>query len=142
MPEVKNCRRCKKIFMYAMGPQICEACKKLEDEEFEKVRLFVREYPGATIQEVASATEVPTTLIYRFLKEGKLEVTESSPITLQCENCGSRIKSGRFCIDCSKRLAKDMINAGRSLQDVLRSETTREKDGGGLRYLHGERKEQ
>ena len=117
MPEVKNCRRCRKIFMYSLGPQICDACKKLDDEEFEKVRLFVRDFPGATAQEVSKETGVPTHLIYRFLKEGRLEVAESSPIALLCENCGSRIKSGRFCITCSKRLANDMISAGKTLQE-------------------------
>lgn len=143
MPEVKNCRRCRKIFMYSTGPQICDACRKLEDEEFEKVRIFVRDFPGATVQEVSSETEVPIQLIYRFLKEGRLEVSESSPIALQCENCGIRIKSGRFCITCSKRLANDMMSAGRTLRDnYSKSDETGSKDDGrGLRYLHGERKD-
>lgn len=143
MPDVKNCRRCRKIFMYSTGPQICDACKKLEDEEYEKVRIFVRDFPGATVQEVSRETEVPIQLIYRFLKEGRLEVSESSPIALQCENCGIRIKSGRFCITCSKRLANDMISAGRTLRDnYSKSDETGSKDDGrGLRYLHGERKD-
>jgi len=129
--------------MYTTGPQICDACKKLEDEEYEKVRTFVRDFPGATVQEVSKETEVPIQLIYRFLKEGRLEVSESSPIALQCENCGVRIKSGRFCITCSKRLANDMINAGRTLKDAYgKSDDAGYKDDGrGLRYLHGERKD-
>lgn len=143
MPEVKNCRRCRRIFMYSTGPQICDACKKLEDEEFEKVRVFVRDFPGATVQEVSRETQVPTHLIYRFLKEGRLEVSESSPIALQCENCGTRIKSGRFCVTCSKRLANDMISAGRTLKDAYSKsgETLSKEDSKGLRYLHGERKD-
>lgn len=142
MPEVKNCRRCSRIFMYSTGPQICDACKKLEDEDFEKVRVFVRDFPGASVQEVSRETEVPTHLIYRFLKEGRLEVAESSPIALQCENCGNRIKSGRFCISCSKRLANEMMNAGQSLRETSNKPTEKvNKDEGGLRYLHGERKD-
>lgn len=143
MPEVKNCRKCRKIFMYSSGPQICEACKKAEEDEFEKVRVFVRDYPGATVQEVSRETEVAVQTIHRFLKEGRLEVSESSPIALQCENCGARIKSGRFCIECSKRLANDMIKAGRSLQESVRHDDNnyKEKDKSGLRYLHGERKD-
>ena len=46
MPEVKNCRRCRRIFMHTTGPQICDACKKLEDEDFEKERTFVRDFPA------------------------------------------------------------------------------------------------
>lgn len=144
MPEVKNCKRCKRIFMFGgTGPQLCEECKKLEDKEFEKVRAFVRDFPGATVQEVSKETEVPTHLIYRFLKEGKLEVSEASPIALQCESCGARIKSGRFCVSCSKKLANDMIQVGRTLNDTLsRTSDTSSKESSGLRYLHGERKDE
>ena len=143
MPEVRNCRRCRKIFMYVTGPQICDACKKLEDEEYEKVRAFVKEFPGANIQEVSRETGVSTHLIYRFLREGRLEVSESSPITLQCENCGVRIKSGRFCISCSKRLANDMIRAGKSLMgnNERNIDSEKKNEVRGLRYLHGELKE-
>lgn len=141
MSEVKNCHKCKKIFMYNTGPQICENCKKLEEEEFEKVRMFVRDFPGATVQEVSRETEVSSQLIYRFLKEGRLEVAESSPIALQCENCGNRIQSGRFCITCSKKLANDMISAGRSLKESVKGDSeTLERDGG-LRYIHGTRRD-
>jgi len=144
MPEVRNCRRCQRIFMYVTGPQICEACKKLEEEEFEKVRAFVREFPGANIQEVSRETGVSTHLIYRFLREGRLEVSESSPIALQCENCGVRIKSGRFCIACSKRLANDMIRAGKSLMESYErnSDYAKKEEARGLRYLHGELKDE
>jgi len=129
--------------MYTTGPQICDACKKLEEEEFQKVRTFVREFPGANIQEVSRETGVSTQLIYRFLKEGRLEVAESSPITLQCENCGVRIQSGRFCITCSKRLANDMIRAGRSLLESSErsSDFAKKAEARGLRYLHGELKD-
>jgi hypothetical protein len=126
--------------MYVTGVQLCDACKRLDEEDFEKVRNFVRDFPGATVQEVSRETEVPTQMIYRYLKEGRLEVSESSQIALQCENCGARIKSGRFCINCSKKLANDMISAGKSLRETIKGDDSAEKDVGGLRYMHGERK--
>lgn len=143
MPEVKNCRRCKRIFMYAVGPQLCEECKKLEEEEYERVRKFVRDFPGATIQEVSDATEVSMQMIYKFLKDGRLEVTEGSPIALQCENCGVRITSGRFCINCSKKLASDMMRAGRSLGETLGRKSGDKQDDRdvGLRYMHEYKRE-
>jgi len=137
MPEIRNCKRCRKIFTYITGPQLCEVCKKQEEEEFEKVRKFLREYPGATIQEVSQATEVSQQLIYKFLKEGRLEVATDSPIALLCENCGVRITSGRFCVNCSKRLANEMIATGRMLNDSLNRRSNAESDdkSRGLRYL-------
>ncbi|HOJ40820.1 MAG TPA: MerR family transcriptional regulator, partial [bacterium] len=108
-----------------------------EEEEYEKVRKFLREYPGATIQEVSQATEVSQQLIYKFLKEGRLEVATDSPIALLCENCGVRITSGRFCVNCSKRLANEMIATGRMLNDSLNRRSNAESDdkSRGLRYL-------
>lgn len=141
MPEVKNCRKCRKIFMYASGPQLCENCKQSEEEDFEKVRTFLRDFPGASIQEVARETEISTQLIYKFLKDGRLEVSESSPIALQCENCGARVKSGRFCINCSKKLADDMISVGRKLMESQKDETKDAANDRGLRYIHGNRKD-
>ncbi|HOQ75630.1 MAG TPA: flagellar operon protein YvyF [Thermoclostridium sp.] len=137
MPEIRNCKRCRKIFTYITGPQLCEVCKKQEEEEYEKVRKFLREYPGATIQEVSQATEVSQQLIYKFLKEGRLEVATDSPIALLCENCGVRITSGRFCVNCSKRLANEMIATGRMLNDSLNRRSNAESDdkSRGLRYL-------
>jgi len=138
MPEIRNCRRCKKIFSYVTGPQLCEVCKKIDEEEFEKVRKFLRDFPGATIQEVSQATEVSQQTIYRYLREGRLEVASDSPIALLCENCGVRITSGRFCVNCSKRLANEMIATGKSLSNALghqkRSIADDEK-ARGLRYL-------
>ena len=139
MPEIKNCKRCRKIIMYSVGPQLCEDCKQLEEEEFKKVRKFVRDYPGATIQEVSEATEVSQNTIHKYLKEGLLEVAENSPIAIQCENCGARIRSGRFCAQCSATLARDMMNAGRTLvKDHTRTEGGQQtqEDRGGLRYKH------
>jgi flagellar operon protein (TIGR03826 family) len=139
MPDIRNCRRCKRIFMYVGGPQICEDCKKQEEEKYEKVRLFLKDFPGATIQEVSQETEVETKLIYKFLKEGRLEISSTSPIALLCEQCGRRINSGRFCIDCSKKLANEMIIAGKSLKQRSKDEKTGEARG--LRYIHGRLKE-
>ncbi|HOP73405.1 MAG TPA: flagellar operon protein YvyF [Thermoclostridium caenicola] len=134
MPELRNCKRCKRIFMYAMGPQICEVCKKQEEEDFEKVRKFLREFPGATIQEVSAATDVSPQLIYKFLRDGRIEVAQDSPIALLCENCGVRITSGRFCVNCSRKLANEMIATGKTLRDALDKKKNTE-EARGLRYL-------
>lgn len=137
MPEVKNCKECRKIFMYAGGPQICEACRRKDDEEFEKVRKFVRDFTGATMQEASDATGVSLAKIHKYLREDRLEVAADSPIAIQCENCGVRIRSGRFCVECSKSLARDMMDAGRSLQDSMAKQTGgSEERSSGLRYKH------
>ncbi len=54
--------------------------------------------------------------IRQWLREDRLEDTEDSAIFLNCESCGSPIRSGRFCEKCQASVAKDLkevINAGR-----------------------------
>jgi len=136
MPEIKYCKECKRIFQYVSGPVLCSFCRKKDDEEFEKVRTFLRDFPGATMQEVSQATGVSTTKIHRWLKEERLEVVEGSPVALNCEKCGVRIRSGRFCVDCAKSLAKEMLQARNDLQQRLGKNTSLDKDNFGLYYKH------
>lgn len=142
MPEIRYCKICRKMFQYVSGPVYCHLCRKLDDEEFEKVRTFLRDFPGANMREVTDNTGVSPNKISRWLKEERLEVSDSSPIALNCENCGIRIRSGRFCVGCSKNLASEMMNVGKELKQNLgetsqkRSSAASGRDDFGLYYKH------
>jgi len=142
MPEIKYCRECRKIFHYVSGPVLCPVCRKIDEEECEKVRKFLREFPGANMQEVSDNTGVSPVKISRWLKEERLEVSEDSPVALNCEKCGVRIRSGRFCVECSKGLAREMMSAGMELKQSLSKMSERKLDRGfdknefGLYYKH------
>jgi len=130
MPEIKYCKECRKIFQYVSGPVLCPVCRKRDEEDFEKVRKFLRDYPGANMQEVSDNTGVSPAKISRWLKEERLEVSENSLVALNCEKCGVRIRSGRFCVECSKGLAKEMINMGKDLKQSLSHDGDRKLDKG------------
>ncbi len=137
MPEIRYCRECRRIFQYVTGPVLCDSCRKIEEEEFDKVRNFLKDYPGANMQEVSDATGVKSSKIYRWLKQERLEVSEGSPVALNCEKCGIRIRSGRFCVECSKILAKEMMQARSELQQRLqKGGLSVGKDEFGLYYKH------
>lgn len=141
MPEIRYCRVCRKMFQYVTGAQLCPACKQIDEEEYERVRTFLRDFPGANMQEVAENTQVNPNKISRWLKEERLEVSEGSPVALNCESCGVRIRSGRFCLDCSKGLAREMMNAGRELKESLgktQDKSSHNRDEFGLYYKHKE----
>jgi flagellar operon protein (TIGR03826 family) len=106
--EVRNCARCRKLFQYLSGPPICPACKQKEEDSFQVVKAYIYDNKNANMIEVSNATEVPIKLIERFLREGRLIVTEDSPIYLKCEKCGKEIKTGRFCQACSTSLSNAM----------------------------------
>ncbi len=141
MPEIRYCKNCRKMFQYVTGIQLCPVCKQIDEEEYEKVRTFLRDFPGANMKEVSENTGVSPNKINRWLREERLEVSEGSPVALNCESCGVRIRSGRFCIECSKGLAREMMNAGRDLRESLGKAHDKKgdnynKDEFGLYYKH------
>ncbi|MCK9217302.1 MAG: MerR family transcriptional regulator [Firmicutes bacterium] len=108
MAELRNCARCGKLFPY-IGRPICNRCVEKEEEEFKIVKEYIYDNPGATVFEVADATEVSVDKIMRFLREERLEISsENVNLILECESCSRPIKSGRYCEECKAKLAGEM----------------------------------
>ena len=49
----------------------------------------------------------------QYLREGRLEIPENSPIYIKCESCRCDIRSGRYCKECAAKLSKDLEGAMR-----------------------------
>ncbi|WP_317366972.1 hypothetical protein [uncultured Tyzzerella sp.] len=106
--NLKSCSKCKKLFSSVGGSLICRECIKLEEEEFQRVRVYLRENRGADINIVSDETGVPTKKILKYLREGRLEISEGMADILKCEKCGVSIKSGKYCRNCSEKVSKDL----------------------------------
>ncbi len=106
--NVRNCRKCGKIFNYVSGPHICPKCREALEEDYQVVKKYIRENVGATISEVADECEVEVEQINQWIREERLEFAENSPIKLSCETCGASIRSGRFCDKCKAETANSM----------------------------------
>lgn len=109
--NVRNCRKCGKLFNYVSGPPICPACREALEEKFQEVKAYVWEHAHASIPEVAEACEVTPHQIQQWLRDERLELAEGSTITLNCENCGAAIKSGRFCEKCKNQMANKLSDS-------------------------------
>lgn len=106
---MRNCRRCKKIFNYIPGgPKICPECRQQTENDFKKVKEYIYENKGCSINEVSEATGVSTREIMHFLREERLEVSEGLASELKCEKCGRPIKSGRLCKECMESFKKSV----------------------------------
>ncbi len=114
MPDIRNCRRCGRIYNYIGGPPICQDCKNADEEVFKKVKDYLYDNPGATLSQVAIELEVSVEKIKMFLKEGRLEIMDDSNIVLECERCGKSIKTGRFCKDCQSEVVGDIERTSKS----------------------------
>lgn len=109
--NVRNCRKCGRVYNYVTGPNMCPSCREAMDKKFGEVKEYVREHRGASIQEVSEVCEVEVGQIHQWLKEERLELVEGSGIVLHCENCGTPIYSGRFCQNCKNDMARGFSKA-------------------------------
>ncbi len=103
--NVRNCRKCGRLFNYITGYQMCPACKEALETKFQEVKEYVRDHKGASIDEVAEACDVEQGMIRQWLREERLELAEDSGIMLSCDGCGAMIRSGKFCLKCKNNLA-------------------------------------
>ncbi len=133
MPDVRNCRRCGRMYNYLGGPPICIDCKNADEEVFKKIKAYLYDYPGATLSQVALDCDVSVEKIKMFLREGRLEITDGANIILECEKCGKSIKTGRFCTECQSQLHHDISGTvGKSEKE----DKEVKKPGVGMRYLN------
>lgn len=109
--DVRNCRKCGRVFNYVMGMPICPQCKDALENKFQEVKKYVREHRMADIKEVSEACEVESSQIQQWIREERLEFTEDSPVKLPCENCGAMIRSGKYCEKCKRDMANNLSSA-------------------------------
>lgn len=134
--NVRNCRKCGRIFNYVMGPHICPACKDALEADFQRVKAYITENRNATVTQVAEDCEVEISQIQQWLREERLSLTEGSGIILQCETCGAAITSGRYCEQCKHKLSKglnDVLQSGRKEEPVIEK---RKRDSDKMRFLN------
>lgn len=111
--NVKNCRKCGKIFNYIGGMPICPTCREAADKKFQEVKDYIREHKGCSIPEVSEECDVDEAQIRQWVREDRLIFDASSGIGVVCEVCGVAIASGRYCDKCKLNLVNGLTAAGR-----------------------------
>jgi len=134
--NVRNCRKCGRIFNYVVGPHLCPACRESLEADFQRVKEYIRENKGATISQVSEECEVEISQIHQWLRDERLELMEGSTILLHCETCGSSIMSGRYCDKCRHEITtgfKEVVRS--SKKDEPPAPKKFNRDGDKMRYL-------
>ena len=106
--DVRNCKGCGKLFNYLSGAPLCPNCVQALDVVFDGVKEYVYDHPGAGMQEVSDEMEVSVAQIKQWIREERLSFAENSMIGLDCEGCGTLIKTGRFCKQCKDKLSRGL----------------------------------
>ena len=137
--NVKNCRKCRRIFNYVMGPILCPNCREAEEAKFQEVKKYVQENRRCGMQEVSEACDVSLNQIQQWLREERLVLADDSPIGIGCEKCGKIIRGGRFCPECVNQMTNSfqstmsgMRRPGNSYEEQKRDP----RDGNRMRFLN------
>ena len=135
--NVKNCRGCGKIFNYITGPKLCPGCRQGLEEKFQRVKTYIRENPGVGIRQVSEECVVETSLINQWLKDERLELSESSSLLLNCESCGQPIRTGRYCDKCKMSMSQTLRSVMRGADSATPAAPARaSKDNAKMRFLN------
>lgn len=107
--KTEACGRCKRLFEYpGFGYKYCPLCKEIDNKQFDLVREYIYENGTATMVEIVEETGVQQKYIMQYLRESRLEIPENSPVFIRCDKCGCNIRSGKYCMDCVAKMAKDL----------------------------------
>lgn len=111
MAELANCTRCGNVFAKNKNIRdICPACVKEEEADFNTVYRFLKEQKNqkATLQEIVRETDVSEDIIITFIKNKRLRTSQFPNLAYPCERCRAPIVSGRVCEGCSKQVMADL----------------------------------
>src|SRR5690625_3199603 len=109
MGQLANCPQCGRLFVKGIQ-DLCDSCYKEEEEIFDTVYHFISERKNrlATLTEICDATGVEERTVTRFIKEGRLHLANLPNLGYPCESCGTMIREGRICIECTKKFQEGL----------------------------------
>ncbi|MBP3040166.1 hypothetical protein J9303_11780 [Bacillaceae bacterium Marseille-Q3522] len=110
MEELANCPRCGAVFVKSQFRDLCPDCWREEEEAYETIYHFLRkrENRAATIQQVVKGTGVEESLILKFIRTGRLKITQFPNLGYPCDRCGRIIREGKICKKCAEELRRDL----------------------------------
>ncbi len=133
--NVRNCRKCGKLFNHIVGIPICPECKEKLEKKFQEVKKYIREHNMAGIKEVAEACEIEPGQIQQWIREERLEFTEDSPVKIPCENCGEMIRSGKYCEKCKREMTNNLQSVIEKPKKIVEEPKRIQSTGNKMRFL-------
>ncbi|MBR4642422.1 MAG: hypothetical protein IKO74_06820 [Selenomonadaceae bacterium] len=102
--NIKNCLRCNKIFIPVSGEKICPDCRAEDLALEERVKSYVRDHPGITVNQLIEGSGAPRNLVWRMIQQGQFENSGLKDAKYPCSNCGKIITRGTYCSECMEKL--------------------------------------
>ena len=133
MAELRNCRRCNKVFSYIAGIPVCPVCMKEDEKIFDEVSMYIRDNPGVPLSQVSKELNISYDKLMKYVKEGRLQIrAENGGFYKFCEKCGAMIMQGKFCKKCENHISAVLDVSKKDLQKKIEKD---EKNRGDYRFL-------
>ncbi|MHB9093455.1 MAG: hypothetical protein ACYC21_02185 [Eubacteriales bacterium] len=128
MGDLRNCPVCGKVFV-KLNRNLCPECMDKEEFEYEEARKYLKDNPGASIEEISELTGIDEKKIMRWVREGRIDVNYDgvSP-GVTCKRCGASISLGNLCSNCIRLLSGQMKSAATSSKPAAGAEPDKDKD--------------
>ena len=101
---IENCKRCGNLYHKTIK-DICSKCVNQEEEDYKKVRMYLKRHKTVELTDVSRETGVDLKLIYQFLQEGRISLGAGTTSGYPCKECGTFIHAGSLCTDCTEQLS-------------------------------------
>lgn len=106
-----NCTICGKVFEADKITKLCYTCRQSDRHLFGMIRDFLYDNPGASINEVVDFTGVTSSVVLKYLREGRLQTVGKMKV-LNCDDCGVPIDYGNRCEACEQKNTHRFKSAG------------------------------
>jgi hypothetical protein len=139
---LSNCVCCKKIIRNS-NEEFCETCKAQLDIEFDAIKDYLEEHPGATIQQVSKELEIPVHRIKIYLRDERLEIIGGmgeGTFFLTCKKCSAPIKTGSYCEGCSRGLASAIQSTTNDMKTKMSSPEKKNNEAPSFKYINKDKK--
>ena len=109
----KKCKKCGgNVLIVNDGEYKCEECGEIYYDDYGKIKKYMENNKGATIQEIVQATGVSRRSIKELLSNCKLEIVQPSNAYIKCNVCGAMLTCGSICNRCGNNMTgNDYTNA-------------------------------
>lgn len=120
--NIRNCARCKRIFIPVGNEKICPDCRAEDIELEERVKSYVRDHPGITVNQLIEGSGAPRNLVWRMIQQGQFENSSLKDAKYPCGNCGKLITKGVYCYECAGKLRLDAQKFAKAMDSKKRAE--------------------
>ncbi len=110
MSQIETCPSCGDIYVKNQFRDVCQNCWKEEEKAYDEVSKFMRrrENRAATMLQVVEAVGIEEELLLKFIRSGRLKVTQFPNLGYPCDKCGTIIRTGKLCEPCALEIKKDL----------------------------------